>query len=712
MALTKPIAQTKIAFDATEDSTFYFNVSSGDQIVKNKITIRSQSDNTIIYENTVESYQMHQTVPANTLTNGEYYNFYFNTYNIQGEESANSNSVPFYCYTTPTLTITNLSSGDVISGTNQEIIVEYFQLEYEMLNDIIINLYNDIGQLLESSGNIYTSTTRQYSYTFKGLENDESYYVQAFGNTVNGTSIESDRINFGVKYDNPILFSNLNIISKCEEGYNQIISSFLDINGESNKENPLFLRELIKREDYDYIIWDETFEIKDSKNPRISDWTTPTKLSLDSSEDWVKWYQGFHLKEDFVLSVWMQPCLSSQIISLFNEDGDGYIIEMVREIPFDETTPKDYFVLKGYKNGELQVNQKSNYVDLMNNLSYFIIWVKKIGNTYELILHPILLANNVFEWGKSNVEYGKITNLVEWKDEGYEKGLEFIPLSNDMDSIFPIETIQIFNGVYNNININTDTTTQFSIDFPSWTYKTVLNCNFDGNLKGGNTDIVLSQITKLRIKRREKGAFEWITLFESDVDTEESLTIVRNDFNVPSGVTQQYAVVPVLGDGVEGEYIVSEATPKWKGLFINNKNTIFKLYSGVSYGDSSNNLSIGILTAIGNKYPYIVKNGELDYINGNVRGDVLGYSFENTREINTNDAIQEMNDILSVLKDDVITVKDWSGNIWICRMSSNPTISYNAVGMKYPSISFNFVEQGKYNVQKDLYDNNLIDVEV
>ena len=78
MALVKPIALAKNAFDATKDEIFYFTVSGGAQIVKNKIVVRLQSDNTIVYSGIETTYRTQHTIPANTLSNGNYYNYYIN----------------------------------------------------------------------------------------------------------------------------------------------------------------------------------------------------------------------------------------------------------------------------------------------------------------------------------------------------------------------------------------------------------------------------------------------------------------------------------------------------------------------------------------------------------------------------------------------------------------------------------------------------------
>lgn len=53
MAMLTPISTTKVAFDATQESVFYFTSNGGNQVVKNKITIRSNSTNEVVYTNTV-----------------------------------------------------------------------------------------------------------------------------------------------------------------------------------------------------------------------------------------------------------------------------------------------------------------------------------------------------------------------------------------------------------------------------------------------------------------------------------------------------------------------------------------------------------------------------------------------------------------------------------------------------------------------------------
>ena len=97
MSLVTPMALAKNAFDATEAQIFYFTSVGGDQVVKNRLTIVNNNTSQVVYQSTVTSYSFNHLVPAHTLTNGQYYYYYFNTYNVDNVMSANSNSVQFYC---------------------------------------------------------------------------------------------------------------------------------------------------------------------------------------------------------------------------------------------------------------------------------------------------------------------------------------------------------------------------------------------------------------------------------------------------------------------------------------------------------------------------------------------------------------------------------------------------------------------------------------
>jgi hypothetical protein len=60
---------------------------------------------------------------------------------------------------------------------------------------------------------------------------------------------------------------------------------------------------------------------------------------------------------------------------------------------------------------------------------------------------------------------------------------------------------------------------------------------------------------------------------------------------------------------------------------------------------------------------------------------------------------------------DAKIIKDWNGNIHVVRFTGSPTVSYtNAYGNGITQVTANWIEQGQYDNQEDLYNSGLVDV--
>lgn len=696
MALIKPIAQRKNAFDSSNDELFSFVVSGGSQVVKNRLTIRLNSDNSVVYQNTQETYQFNQTVPSGTLENGNYYNYYFNTYDINDNISDDGTAVSFYCYTNPTLEFTNIEEGQTINNGTYEFDLTYEQDEEELLDFVKIDLYSISNELMQSSGNLYSSQTPpiDFSYTFSGLEDNTNYIIKANGVTVNGTVISSDSINFNILYINPTLYSNLLLENKCDEGYVQISSNIIVLDGESCPTPPIYIRGINEE----------------------NTWSEEKMIDVRFPQHWVKWSEGFEIPKDFEISIWGYPTWIYKFLKMTNGNLlNKFECNFVREIPYGETTVKDYFELSGYKNGILNIYQRSNYVDVMTTNDYIMIFIKKVGNEYTLNISIITKgSSSSIDWGvgNSNVNYNTLTDL-NWENENYPQGIEPSLLANNIDDIFPLTSFELFGNLYDNLDITKDTTKQMSTTFPIWDYNTILNCDFNGNIMGGNVDIILSQLSGIKIKRRELGTYDWITIYEKEVFSSEDLNISTQDSFVPSGINFQWALVPILNGGIEGDYIVKDLKTILNGTFLSNKNNMFKLYNSVVMSNGVQNIRIGQLQPIGKRTPILIQNGKVNNYSGTISADLYGYNFEDNRIIDRNNIVKQSNDLLEFLTSGkAFCLTDWNGNIYIARTSSSPNINYNSgYGNGIVNISFNFVEQGKYNNQEDMVENGLIDIE-
>ena len=358
MAMTKPIALSKIAYNATENSVFSFTSSGGNQVVKNKITIRLNSDNSVIYTNTVESFVFSQTVPSNTLTNGTYYNYYFNTYDINDNESANSNVVSFYCYTTPIFTITNIPITNIINASNFTFNATYTQSESELLSFYQFILYNSSNTIITRSSELYNTNTPPFdvSYNVVGLEDNKNYYIEVIGYTINGTYFTSGKIGFSVNYYYPSFYSIIDLDNICEDGYTEITNNMILIDGTSNP------------------------------SPMI--YEDNSKVNLSTSGYYVSWSEGYTVADDFLARGFIySPNVGEDNVVLImkNSSISNEITINVKLETYGENSGKYFIELRSY-GGAISYYAISNYVDTISHLMY---WIRRVGNIYEIKLEEL-----------------------------------------------------------------------------------------------------------------------------------------------------------------------------------------------------------------------------------------------------------------------------------------------------------------------------------
>lgn len=296
-------------------------------------------------------------------------------------------------------------------------------------------------------------------------------------------------------------------------------------------------------------------------------------------------------------------------------------------------------------------------------------------------------------------------------------GYNFVKDMDALNSFLSLESIvtnsQLENGIYDYLDISKDVKTSYNIEEPSWSYDTILDCDFNGNIAGGNVSYTLEQLSSIQIKRRlydPSNLVNWTVLGDIEVVNEGSIGFTMTDNLMPNGYTIEYAIVPII-NGAEGLYITDNVESKFNGVYICDLDTMFKLYANVEYGDIINNQSIGVVETIGSQYPTIIRNNKIDYKKGSVKGKLLGANFETTRKINRNDVVAQINNYEKFLKNGKAKIiKDWNGNVWLITVVGAPTTTYDSnYGMGIASTNFEWVEQGKYSNQEDLYINGLSD---
>ncbi len=270
--LTQPIINPIAAFDATKQQAITFVVIGGAQVVGNRLVIRNNQTGEIVYNQKQSSMKLEHILPANSLKNNNFYNAVIYTIDNGNDESVASVPIPFYCYTQPALTIDNIPSSRIIENGTYSFQGNYVQNEGELLNSYRFTLYDSNKSILAQSPLIYYNTDSSLTYLFSGMSNNTSYYIELTGETINGTLLTSGVKSFTVRYIQPASFAICDLVNDCENGYIQISSNIVAIDGKSNPTPPIYI---------------------DDK-----------EVDLREPDSWVEWDSGFSIKDDFTLRAW------------------------------------------------------------------------------------------------------------------------------------------------------------------------------------------------------------------------------------------------------------------------------------------------------------------------------------------------------------------------------------------------------------------------
>lgn len=717
MALVKPIINDIMAFDATTTYTVTFSVNGGDRVAKNEIKVIYNNEyiygyykesnhlfyedsaftipitgqtgilyvdkNTytnyiyngsifnstnlteiVVYNNIVTTFNLSHDIPANTLENGKYYKVAIRTYDELENVSAWSDYYPFHCYTTPVLSF--ISMPYVVSTPTYTFNLRYSQLEGEKLDYAIIRLYNNNDVEIQNSGNLYSTNTPpiNFSYTVNNLQNDTQYKIKATAMTIDGTVVHTSLITFNVNYNTvPSTDSISAVLDNCN-GYVNIQSNVIVEMGVESNPDPLIY---IDNEKADLV------------NPVI----TLDKLNYTS---WAKWY-GLTIPTNFLLRLWFYPARQPfDIIRLKNDADTSYIT-----ISFKRSSATDYLSIRadgGISNIDVPLNV------FCNGDTEVFLWLKIVDGVWDVRATVLEKENTVLNWNdnsNNNVEYN-ITTDIKWGNEDYGDFTPTTTVTSELEH--NLSSVIIANGIYDHLNITTDTSLEYDTSIPSaYTPQTLLNVGFNGTIGSD------SNYTRLLLKRKDETMEDWLNLCDiNDIPIGVPTYIDFNDSYIPKGVEQTYALVTYI-DNVPSEYYTIKVTPQWAKYFLSDTTNRFALNYAVIYSNHVQNIQNGVFLPIGAKYPIVIQNGEGNYKSGSLQFKVLGYQFDIDKKLDRVSMTKQLKDILDFLtngKPKCLT--DFNGNIYIFKVVNSPQISYDANwGNSIPVVSFDWVEQAEYN---------------
>ena len=293
-------------------------------------------------------------------------------------------------------------------------------------------------------------------------------------------------------------------------------------------------------------------------------------------------------------------------------------------------------------------------------------------------------------------------------------GYNFCADGNALDptptNINDITFTKVQNGIFDHFNVSRDTSFDYSSIIPTdWDVNTLMNASFAGNASAGNVAQVATGVTSIRVKRRIKGTFDWITIREIPVTKPEDLSFVITDNLNAYNVEYEYAYVPMMED-VEGSYIIESILSKFEGVFICDIDTVFKFYAGVEYDTNDAIQQVGVFQPFNRKYPIVVSNSIMQYQTGSIGGWVLPEDYEDTHVFDRSKIVKEKEVLFNFLMNKKPKIlKDMNGNNWLVYFTGNPTVTYdNNYGQGMLKVAAKWTEVGDPNDKTDLYENGLI----
>lgn len=745
----KPIGIQRSPIDATKKAVFEFYTSDGYLVSGNILEIWDTSDLSIVdnYINNTHLKYMREvgvdspyfdfdniydpddteSIQNGGLENGNtyYYRFITSTPDL---DNTPSDFLPVLCLATPTFEITDPKNNEIIKSSSYSVALKYVQENNEPLNRVTFSLYDSFGDLVKESETIYANAKNKQDdgsylikYNIERLTDGATYSVGASGVTVNGLTVEAEKVSFTTSYQKPTMYSELTLTNLCEQGIVQVGSKLISIEGNVYSLNKPYNNTNGNPSQSDIPNYSENNEIID---------ISFDESKIDLEDKCLKWdlaQQRFSIKnENFVMRMWLNPTrlchlnsgMSYALCSFGVDQKDGFLVRWERVVENSEV--KDLFSLS-YLGGDTTVYKRSNKVDNLNNLSEVLIYIKKDGADLDLQLVPTKTKDNTFDFANSDVQYDRTTTIY-YETSSVDQDItvyDFVTETEDISNLlsvqnYMIDEVYLYNAIFSHFNISSDMTITADGAVPTdWEVDTIADCNFDTNINAGSvgkvTDIPVSGFL---FKRRELGSINWIDLAKREVNSVNDFNFSFNDFLVPSNRDFEYALVPIYDDGSEGNYLIQSIHTEFNGVFVFDKNNRMRLMANVSYDSGTRNVSIGTLQPIGKKYPVVIQNGTINYITGGVSGTIFNDGFYTNHRIDRltiAKLAQSYSNFLVNGKSKIL--KDWNGNIWVVQVVGSPSMAYNqSTGNGIIDISFSWAEQGEWDNQRDLYNNGLVDI--
>lgn len=281
--------------------------------------------------------------------------------------------------------------------------------------------------------------------------------------------------------------------------------------------------------------------------------------------------------------------------------------------------------------------------------------------------------------------------------------------SASMDSNI-ISKLVLSNCIADELYVSTKSLVDFDWNIPEdWALDTALHATFENDLHAGNVAYSTDIVSKVKIKKRLFGDFEWKTIYEQEVNTNEDFAIEYYDYYEPTNRVIEYSYVLEVGNAdvdsamssVESEfynYFICGPHGESYPMIINMQNT------------QTYNRESAIIKVAGRKTPYVVNNGISRYYSGNI--NVSFIPMDDNCLMDAENAWKyrrELDEFLSNGEPKIL--KSFEGEMWMIHVVNNLPRS-NSGHYQLVDHQIEWVEAGDPYSIGDLYDNGFINTDI
>jgi hypothetical protein len=354
--------QSHIVYDALNAYTVRFTYN-GPQVAQNRLVVRNNSTNTVVYDHTLRSMRLEHPIPADTLQNGQIYNVEILPY----YRDPNGNYIPcefsqrelVRCLRTPQVTFIDLPEGGIVRNSSVDVTATYNQEQGDLANRYTFKLF-DSGhkEIWRESG--YTTdgvVPVDVAETVSGLMNNQQYFLSCEIESVAGLLGTTGFVAISVLYQKPRSYSTMYLANVYDQGSIRITSNIKIVDAIVDGDDPVYID---------------------------GEW-----IDLSGGATVISWEDMGLIDEDFqiVLRVVASSEVYKPILKL-HSDGLELSVQMLKGVLYGEIEEKMYAACYA-TNGGITYTTMSNMVGVPASGDKYDLSLVRRGTYYKLELREV-----------------------------------------------------------------------------------------------------------------------------------------------------------------------------------------------------------------------------------------------------------------------------------------------------------------------------------